>query len=206
MKRALTFQNILDAKILTFDFTGEWFEAFGQPQRAGVWFIYGDSGHGKTTFLLMLMRELAKFDKILFLPYEEGEVNKLLQKAIERLGLTAINNRVIVSNETIKEMETRLEKRNSPNIAIIDSLNVSGIKNVKQVSRLREKFPHKTFIYTGWAEGKLPKGNIGKDVLYYANQKIFIEGYRAFSRGRSFGKKQYFTIWEEESKKYFEYK
>ena len=205
-KGELTLKNVVDTKIPVFDFTGEWYDAFGKPQRNGVWFIYGNSGHGKTSFLLMLIKQLANFDNIIFVPYEEGNVSVALQNGINRLGLLEANKKVLVCTHSLEELEKRLSKRKSPEIVIIDSLDVSEIKRIKQVSELKNRFKNKTFIFTGWAAGKDPASKIGKDVLYLANQKIFVEGYRAISRGRSFGERGYLTIWEKKATEYWEFK
>lgn len=39
--RALTVKEVLKQKKRTFAFKGEWKEAFGEPERTGVWFIWG---------------------------------------------------------------------------------------------------------------------------------------------------------------------
>jgi len=205
-KGELTLKNVVDTIIRVFNFTGEWYKAFGKPQRGGVWFIYGNSGHGKTSFLLMLIKMLANFDNIMFVSYEEGNVSVALQNGINRLGLLEANKKVIVCTHNLEELEKRLSKRKSPEIVIIDSLDVSEIKRKKQVIDLKNRFKNKTFIFTGWAVGKEPASKIGKDVLYLANQKIFVEGYRAISRGRSFGELGYLTIWEKKATEYWEFK
>mgnify|MGYP000320329112 CR=1 FL=1 len=46
----------------TLKLTGAWAEAFGEPERIGVWFIWGNSGNGKSSFVMQLCKELAKFD------------------------------------------------------------------------------------------------------------------------------------------------
>jgi len=206
MNRGLTIKNIAAAKIPVFEFSGEWFEAFGTPQRTGIWYIYGASGHGKTSFLLMLIKQLSSFGRVLFESYEEGDRSLSLQEGIKRLGLLGVNNRVLVCLDKQKELNERLSKKGSQNIVVIDSIDMSEIRRIEQVVKLTNEHPGKLFVFTGWAEGKDPKKNIGKDVLFMANQKIFVEGYRAFSRGRSFGQKGYLDVWKEEAIKYHEFK
>jgi len=206
VKRGLTIKNIIDARVPVFEFAGEWFEAFGTPQRTGIWYIYGASGHGKTSFLLMLIKQLSNFGKVLFESYEEGDRSLSLQEGIKRLGLLGVNNRVQVCLDSSKELKDRLSDARSPKIVVIDSLDVSEFRRIEQIVKLTGEHPGKLFVFTGWAEGKEPRKNIGKDVLFMANQKIFVEGYRAFSRGRSIGKKGYLDIWKEEAIKYHEFK
>ena len=54
MKRALSVKDILDKKYNTFPFEGKWKAAFGTTERVGVWFIWGNSGNGKTSFVMQL--------------------------------------------------------------------------------------------------------------------------------------------------------
>jgi len=199
-------KNIIDTKVPVFQFKGEWFDAFGTPERTGVWYIYGESTNGKTSFLLMLIKELSNFGRVLFESYEEGLRSLSLQEGIKRLGLLGVNNRVLICLDSFQELKERLSKIKSQKIVIIDSLDMSGIRNVEQITKLAGEHPGKLFIFTGWAEGKEPKKNIGKDVKFIANQKIYIEGFRAFSLGRSIGIKGYLDVWKEEANRYHEFK
>lgn len=205
-KGELTLKNIVDAKIPVFDFTGEWFDAFGKPQRTGIWYVFGDSGHGKTSFVLMLIKQLSHFGKILFVSYEEGEKSAALQRGIQRLGLLEANSRVSVCVKRGEELEERLNEKNCPGIVIVDSLDLSAFKRAEKVSDLRSRFKNKLFVFTGWAKDNVPAKKIGEDILFLANQKIFVEGYRAISRGRSFGTIGYLTIWDKGAEEYWGFK
>jgi len=205
-KGELTLKNIVDSKIPVFEFTGEWAEAFGCPQRTGVWYVYGSSGHGKTSFVLKLLRKLAKYGNVLYVSLEEGDRSAALQRGIQRFGLLEANSRVSVCSKSISELTERLKQRKSPDIVIIDSLDFSGIKRISQVVELTNTFKNKLFIFTGWARGKEPSKRIGEDVLFLANQKIYVEGYRAISRGRSIGDRGYLTIWDKGATEYWEVK
>ena len=66
MKRALNVRDILSKKYETFPFEGKWREAFETPERTGVWFIWGASGNGKTSFVMQLCKELCKYDRVAF--------------------------------------------------------------------------------------------------------------------------------------------
>ena len=201
-------RNIVDSKIPVFDFTGEWFEAFGKPQRTGIWYVYGNSGHGKTSFVLMLIKQLSAFGNILFVSLEEGSASTALQDGINRFGLLEANSRVIVCSKRMSEVKERLGFRKSPDIVIIDSLDASELKRVAQVVELTNCFKNKLFVFTGWAKGKAPAPakRIGEDVLFLANQKILVEGYRAISRGRSIGERGFLTVWDKGAGEYWAFK
>ena len=192
----------MDAKISRFDFKGEWYDAFGMPQSTGIWFIYGESGSGKTTFVLKLIKCLSQYGSVLFESHEEGEMSASLQDGIKRVGLLDARN-VRVVDETIEEMVKRLESGKSSKVIVIDSTEHSGIKDIGQVIELKRRFPRKLFVFVGQASGSKPRTMLGESILFVANQKIWIEGYRAFSRGRSMGPVRYYTIWDEEARIYW---
>lgn len=73
MGRALTVKEVLNKRRQTFPFEGKWADAFGQPERTGVWFIWGRSGNGKTSFVMQLIAELCKYDRVAFDSMEEGD-------------------------------------------------------------------------------------------------------------------------------------
>jgi len=206
IKRALTLQNIADAVVKKFEFVGEWRLAFGTPERTGVWYVFGGSGSGKTSFVLMMIKCLAAFGKVLFVSYEEGEISASLQDGIERLGLLERKNDVLVCTDNLEELRERLERSRSSDIVIIDSLEYSEFTSIKQIKEFSDRFPGKLFVIIGQAEGERPRSELGKSVLFYAKQKIYVEGYRAFSRGRSFGEQGYLTIWHKGAEEYWSYK
>lgn len=53
--------ELLAMKKQTYKLSDEWREAFGEPERNGVWFVWGRSGSGKTSFVLKLCKELCRF-------------------------------------------------------------------------------------------------------------------------------------------------
>ena len=44
--------ELLATKYDTYKLSDEWKAAFGEPERNGVWFVWGRSGSGKTSFVL----------------------------------------------------------------------------------------------------------------------------------------------------------
>ena len=64
IKRALTIQNILEKQYKLFEFDGVWESAFSKPETSGVWFVWGNSGNGKTSFILQLIKYLTNFEVI----------------------------------------------------------------------------------------------------------------------------------------------
>ena len=57
-------REVLNMKFETLPFEGAWYDAFGIPERRGVWFIWGNTGNGKTSFVMQLCKELCRFGRI----------------------------------------------------------------------------------------------------------------------------------------------
>ena len=62
-------RELLSMKFDVMDFDGSWYNAFGTPERRGVWIIWGNSGSGKTSFALQLCKYLCRFGR---LPHHAG--------------------------------------------------------------------------------------------------------------------------------------
>ncbi len=201
LKRPLTVGNIADKKFKLLNWDGEWEDAFDQPEFIGSWFVWGGSGNGKTSFVLQLIKKLAANNRILFNSLEEGSAYSI-QKAYARVGMMEVRKNVLLVSDPIEDLILRLHKRNSPNIIVIDSFQYLQI-TYKQYLMLASKFPKKLFIIVSHADGKQPAGRPAKSVMFDASLKIYIEGYRAYSKGRYIGKKGYYNIWQEGAIKYW---
>lgn len=64
--------ELLAMKKQTYKLSDEWREAFGEPERNGVWFVWGRSGSGKTSFVLKLCKELCRFGRVAYDSLEEA--------------------------------------------------------------------------------------------------------------------------------------
>ena len=202
MGRALTVKEILNKKRQTFPFVGKWAEAFGQPERTGVWFIWGRSGNGKTSFVLQLIKELCKYDRVAFDSLEEGDSMSMRDKLI-RHGLLEVGNRLhLLDAEPMDLLSERLSRRKSYNIVVIDSFQYTQM-TYKDYIRMKECHKDKLLIFLSHAAGNNPRGSSAVGVMYDATLKIWVEGYKAFSKGRFIGPTGEFTIWEEGAEKYW---
>ncbi|MFI3322454.1 MAG: hypothetical protein R3Y50_08020 [Rikenellaceae bacterium] len=202
MGRALSPTEVLSQKRATIDFEGEWDDAFSHPERTGVWIVWGNSGNGKTSFVMQLCRELSKFGKVGFLPLEEG-VGLSTQNAIKRYGLAEQNRRVVFFDSMkIAELSEKLKKPRQPKFIIIDSFQYTQM-NYKDYIKFKEAHRDKLLIFVSHASGSMPSGRSAVSVMYDASLKIWVQGHRAFSKGRFIGKKGYFAIWDEGAKKFW---
>lgn len=180
MSRAISNINVLAARFETVEFAGEWLASFGRPELRGTWIIWGGSGSGKTTFTLMLCKYLANFGRVAYNSLEQG-LSLSLQKAWERVGMGEAGNSVILLNkEELPELRARLNKRKSPEIIIIDSVQYLDGFNWASFKKLKREYPDKLFIFISQDKNGNPKGNMGDHIRYDADIKIRVEGYKAF--------------------------
>lgn len=202
MSRALSPTEILKMKKESFKLSPAWAAAFGSPEKVGVWFIWGNSGNGKTGFVMQLGAELSRDEKVLYVSYEEG-FSLTMQNNIRRYNLTKANKRFqIVEGIPLEELSERLSKPRSPKIVIIDSFQYTQM-TYKSYLKFKEAHRDKLIIFVSHADGNNPSGRSAKSVMYDATLKIWVQGYRAFSKGRFFGSQEYFSIWGEGARKYW---
>lgn len=203
MGRALSTSDLLNKKYKLFDFEDEWFDAFDRPERHGVWFIWGGSGNGKTTFVLELVKYLAKFGKVAYNSLEEGSAHTM-QKSFKNVGMAEVARRVIlIEGETIDELDKRMGMKKSADFFVIDSVQYAEL-NFKRYKALKEAHKGKLIILISHADGKIPQGRPATSMMHDASLKIWVEGYRAFSKGRYIGDNGgVFTIWHEGAARYW---
>jgi molybdopterin-guanine dinucleotide biosynthesis protein len=202
MAKALSCSALLRKHYKLLQFKGDWYDAFGTPESNGVWFIWGGSGNGKTTFVLSLVKQLAQFGRVAFNSLEESSAHTM-QNAFLRVGMADVARRVILlERESIAELSERLQKRRSPDIVVIDSFQYAEL-SYGAYKRLKEANPTKLIIFVSHADGKKPAGRTANSVMYDASLKVWVEGYRAFSKGRYIGPVGSLTVWGEGAEKYW---
>ncbi|MEY8687708.1 ATP-binding protein [Bacteroides sp. AN502(2024)] len=180
MGRAISNKNVLTAKFEVADFDGAFLASFGRPELRGAWIIYGGSGSGKTTFVMQVCKYLTRFRRVAYNSLEQG-LSLSLQKAWERVGMAEVGNRIILLNkEQLKELRTRLKKKQSPDVIVIDSVHYLRRFNMDQYQTLRDEFPGKLFIFISHEKAGQPKGTMAQNIRYDSEIKIRVEGYKAF--------------------------
>lgn len=203
MSKAISSTDLLTKKYDLIEWGGEWYDNFDEPEASGTWFISGQSGMGKTSFMLELAKELAKIDRVLFNSLEEG-TSRTMQKAWKRHQVAESKRKIQLINEKPDELIVRLRKRQSPRFIIIDSFQYTGL-NFEQYMAIKKEFPNKLFIYNSQMDGNKPMGKTAVRILYDADLKIWVEGFKAFSKGRYLGDfaAEGLTIWKEGAERYW---
>lgn len=204
LKRGLTVADIEAFKPQELEFTGDWLAAIGKPELTGFWIIYGNSANGKTRFALQLAKYLATFCRVAYNSLEEG-LSKSMKMAIKEVGMHDVaRNFLLLDKEPVEMLKERLRKPKSPKVVVIDSLQYTGMSYAECMA-LKEEFRAKLFIAVSHAEGKEPKGNVGKSLKYDAFVKIPVIGYKAFPQSRYGGGSEY-VIWEKGAQEHWNYK
>ena len=204
MGRALTVKEILNKKRQTFPFEGKWAAAFSQPERTGVWFIWGRSGNGKTSFVVQLIKALALLGlRVRLYNFEEQE-SITMQNTIRMVGLAEVAKSIVMINSLMSYQELKEEIASTRNdVIVIDTIQKSGI-TAKQVEEMRELFPSKLIIFVCHVQPNgLPDKQPANQAYREASLKIFCDRFRAISQGRYFGERGYFNIWKQEADKFW---
>lgn len=201
-------KNLEDIRHEYIEFDGEWYQAFGRPERSGCWIIYGKSGQGKSSFALQLAR---KFDemgmRVLYFTLEMGGCDDFVE-SVRDVGIhSEINNITWSDNTTIPELDEYLSKQRSPDVVIIDSVQYfeqqCGAKS-PEIIRLRKKYPRKIFIFLSHVDGREVDGKTAYEVKRDSFKRIYVEGFKAtfISRGKG-GPRGYYVIWDKGYQRYW---
>ncbi|MDB4497820.1 hypothetical protein N9251_00600 [Gammaproteobacteria bacterium] len=179
----------------------EFEELIGQPELKGAWMIWGNSANGKTRFALQLAKELARYEKVLYNSLEEGYCLSMVQ-AMSSIGFKEVENNIRIADQMpMNELIKEISKQRSANIIIIDSLQYCGMK-YEDWKFIRDKFKNKLFIFISHADGREPRGEMGKTMKYDSFVKIRVEGFKAMAISRYGGGKPY-IIWDQGARDYW---
>lgn len=195
LNRALSVSDVYMLERATYRLSERWHEAFGEIDRTGVWLIWGKSGSGKTSFVLELCKELARFGRVAYDSLEEGD-SLTMKNAFIRAGMMDVARRVVLLNrESMADLHERLSRPKSPDIVVIDSFQYTRMRYA-EYQRFKEVHADKLIIFVSHATGDKPKGQAADAVMYDATQKILVKGYVAISKGR-FKPGGRYVIWDE---------
>lgn len=199
LRQILTVANIQTQNVTRINFKNEWYQAFGNPQDKGVWFVWGSSGSGKSAFVMMLAKQNAESYKTLYNVLEESTDDSDYIERTVLFNMNEVEDKFYAIDYNYEELMQYIVKRNRPKVLIIDSITYL-IKTWEQYIALKKLcMKHEMImIIVGHAEGKHPKTQLEKDIRFDAKMKIFISGYLATCQGRTIGPNGgQFIIWKE---------
>jgi len=201
MARTLSAKQVLTIKFDTIRLGGGWDECVGEIETTGIWFIWGNSGNGKTSAVVSLCKELSAFGKVLYNSREEG-VSLTMQNTLRRYGMGELGSRFQLANMSLQELDEKISQQRSPKFVVLDSFQFMGL-TYKDFRAFCEKHKNKMLIFVSRTRGRQPEGRAAISAMYDASCKIWVEGYKAFSKGRFVGATGEMTIWDEGAKKYW---
>lgn len=195
-------KEMLSMKFDALDFQGPWRDAFGTPERRGVWMVWGGTGSGKTSFVMQLCKELCRFGRVAYDSLEEGAC-LTMQNTLRRFNMQEVNRRfLLLDAEPLDQLSLRLKRQKSPDFVVIDSFQYTQMTYAQYI-KFKEAHRNKLIIFISHASGQNPDGRSAKKVAYDAALKIYVEGKRAHSKGRFIGPVGYFDVWPEEAERYY---
>ncbi len=204
MAKSLSTAQVLGIRSRTVTLSGEWGGCVGEMARHGVVFVWGNSGNGKTTAVMQLCRELAVGCgmKGLYVSLEEG-YSVSMQNTLRRLSMLECRSRFqILDGVDMETLTERLSRPRSAEFVVIDSIQYMQL-SYRQYRNLKERFRSKLLILVSHADGKQPSGRAARAIRYDAGLKIWVEGYKAFSKGRFIGAKGEAVIWRQGAEEYW---
>lgn len=188
LKKLITVANVQNQDVNRIPFKDEWHQAFGNPQDTGVWFIWGGSGSGKSTFMMMLSKILAtNYDTLYNLLEEEVSDTDYIDRTI-RLMMSDVKETFHTAAYNFEELCQYILKKGSKKTIFIDSLryltrSFEEYLYLKKLALSKQKL----LICSGFAKGGDPRSEFEYQVMHDAKMKIFVEGYAAYCKGRTIG-------------------
>lgn len=182
--KILSPQNLFDLKHELFDFNDEWAQILGSQPTNGVWIIYGKEKHGKTAFTLMLAKYLASLKKLLYVSAEEG-TDSLFVDSVRRAGITPADKMGFIRYAPLPQLNTKLKKRSSPNIVIMDNATVYDDEFKRGgISRFMDDIENKLLIIVAHEERGEPSTAAARYAKKMAKVIVHVEGLTANIGGR----------------------
>lgn len=177
--------------------------SFGRLTVNFIMIVWGQSGNGKSNFMMQFLKVLLHHGKVLYVALEEGFEATTQMNAMRQLTEEEHSGKIEFADHEMNYMElvNKLSKKKSPRFIVIDSIQYWNI-SYEMYKALKEKFKKKTFIFISHAKGKIPDGNTADKIRYDAGIKVHIEGYVAKVVSRYGGNNPY-VVWEEGAKRYW---
>lgn len=202
MRRGYSVKQAMTVKVHQLELSERFERAFGSPETTGVWFVWGESGNGKTSFVMQLCKELTRFGKVVYDSLEQG-LGASMQQTLRQQEMVEVNRRfMILDRESLAELDHRMKLPRSPKIYVIDSIQCIEA-SIGEIRKFLRRHRDRLIIFVSQTEGSHPSGRTAQRVMFDADMKIYVEGFRAMSKGRFFGTEPYYTVWGEGAERYY---
>lgn len=201
MRKALTVANVINQKVTVIDFSetdNDLYQAFGNPQNKGVWFLWGGSGSGKSSLLLDLTKAFCRSLKAIHNEREEDLDDIDFINRMKLKNMQDVKDNYHVASYNYDEMCKYLDRRDSAKVVLINSATYF-FESIPQYFEFTRKYKRtKIIIISGSAKGNNPYTELENKIMYDANKKIFVSGYLATCKGRTIGPNGgTYIVWQE---------
>lgn len=198
--RAYSYEDIKTKRFDLISVDEEWLPHLGKPQLGdSSWLVYGGSGHGKTSYVLQLVRMLCTtHGRVHYNSLEEG-MKESFRMALDRNNIKGVKSKFTFHSETFEELTKRLSRNRQPKVVVIDSVQYffRG-KKLKDYFEFKERFKGTTFIWVSGADGKNPKGSIAGDIYYDSDIVVHVADFEAIIEKNRYEAYENRIVWKEE--------
>lgn len=170
-KRNFTFLELKDEK---------WSNHLGLMERTGSVLIKGDSGHGKTSYTLQLVKAICAVEKVHYSSPEEAH-RASFRRALRLNNMKSVQSKFTFAKETYDELFERLSRKRQKKVIIIDSIQVffAGKKR-EDYYRLIETFSDTLFIGVSKVNKGKVVGAVADEFYWDCQNRIDISDFKAF--------------------------
>jgi predicted ATP-dependent serine protease len=147
-RRALTPAEILAKRYSTIKWSEKWKDAFSNPESTGIISICGNSGNGKSSFTMQMIKELSEcLGRGHMNAYEEN-AKLTMQNLLINNHMQSVNGKITIIKETFDATYQRLCSSKSARFVVLDSVQAMRLtykqyellKDYQQAYFLLEKF------------------------------------------------------------------
>ncbi len=196
--RAYCYEDIERIQFRSIDIASDWKPHLGEPQMGNShWLIYGESGQGKTSYVLQVVKMLCQSgQKVHYNTAEEG-LKKSFKLALDRNNLKGVAG-FNYQQETLDQLNSRLSRKRQAKIVVIDSVQYffRG-KSSKHYFDFINRFKDTTFIWVSGAESAKPRGKIAEDIYYDADIVVNVKDFEASVKKNRFEAYEPRIIWQQ---------
>lgn len=181
----------------------------GNIPKSFICVVGGFSGNGKTEYCVRLAKFFCRFFKVAWLSFEQRHGfdlqlatrrNKMEEQSGLFIPIDPISN--LPQGKTyLEDLCEYLDKRNSPHVVFIDSVDYTGWKKEDYLF-LKERYEGKKIIificHTDQAGN--PRKTIAKDIIFDGGMFVLVSKYIATPQKNRFGGFDSYVIWEEKAR------